>query len=90
MVSTRACLYQDDVKLMDQTYKAFPSSLPGQSGEHGDPELVQQRSRGSAGLHFRNAKTEVKMFLLLIGSSGPQAARLIVEFVGWRSVKVHH
>ena len=50
-----------DVKLMDQTYKAFPSSFPGQSGEHGDPELVQQRSRGSAGLHFRNAETEVRL-----------------------------
>ena len=61
MVSTRACLYQDYIKLMDQTYKAFPSSLPGQSGEHGDPELVQQRSRGSAGLHFRNAETEVRL-----------------------------
>ena len=61
MVSTRACLCQDDAKLMDQSSKAFPSSFPGQSGEHGDPELVQQRSRGSAGLHFRNAETEVRL-----------------------------
>ena len=56
-----APLVHGDVKLMDQTYKAFPSSFPGQSGEHGDPELVQQRSRGSAGLHFRNAETEVRL-----------------------------